>query len=74
MLADLASTDQRGAGSGAIMDKEQLTSMSIDELWALHTDVDEILAARIVAKKAELEKRLAQLQQPTEGVVDQRPT
>lgn len=48
--------------------------MSIDELWALHTDVDEILAARIVAKKAELEKRLAQLQQPTEGVVDQRPT
>lgn len=44
--------------------------MSIDELWALHTDVDEILAARLVAKKAELEKRLAQLQRPMKAEVD----
>ncbi|UPK25191.1 hypothetical protein [Bradyrhizobium sp. 195] len=56
------------------MEKQQLTSMSIDELWALHTDVDEIIAARIVAKKAELEARLAQLQQPTKVIVDQRST
>lgn len=62
-----------GAGSGAIMDikdKEQFRSMSIDELWALHTDVDEILAARLVAKKAELEKRLAQLQGPIKAEVN----
>lgn len=35
--------------------------MSVDELWALFTDVDQILAARIVAKKEELERRLNQL-------------
>ena len=52
---------KRGVGSGAIMDKEQLGRMSIDELWALHTEVDEILAARIVAKRTELERRLARL-------------
>lgn len=54
------------------MDEEQFKfrSMSIDELWALHTDVDEILAARLVAKKAELEKRLAQLQRRIKAEVD----
>jgi hypothetical protein len=46
--------------------------MSIDELWVLHTEVDEILAARIVTKKAELEKRLEQLRQPTKGTIDRR--
>jgi hypothetical protein len=30
-------------------------------LWALYTDVDQILAARIVAKKQELDRRLEQL-------------
>ena len=37
--------------------------MSLDELWALYTDVDQILAARIVAKKQELDRRLQQLHQ-----------
>ena len=45
------------------MDREHLDTMSIDELWALHTEVDQILAARLIAEKRELEKRLAQLSQ-----------
>jgi hypothetical protein len=48
------------------MEREQFENMSIDELWALYTDVDEILAARIVAKKRVLERRLAQLRQTVE--------
>jgi len=47
----------------ADMDREHLDTMSIDELWALHTEVDQILAARLIAEKRELEKRLAQLSQ-----------
>jgi hypothetical protein len=31
--------------------------LSVDELWTLYTDVDQILAARIVVKKKELERR-----------------
>jgi len=49
-----------------IMEREQFENMSIDELWALYTDVDEILAARIVAKKQVLERRLAQVRQTVE--------
>ncbi|MBR0831426.1 hypothetical protein JQ596_38570 [Bradyrhizobium manausense] len=45
--------------------REQFEKMSIDEMWALHTEVGQILAARLVAKKQELEKRLQQLGQPT---------
>jgi hypothetical protein len=40
--------------------------MSVDELWALFTDVDQILAARIIAKKEELERRLDRLRR-TDG-------
>lgn len=46
-----------------IMEPEQFQKMSIDELWDLHTLVDGVLAARLAAKKAELEKRLEQLRQ-----------
>lgn len=45
------------------MDREYLDTMSIDELWALHTEVDQILAARLLAEKRQLEKRLDQLNQ-----------
>jgi DNA-binding protein H-NS len=41
--------------------------MSVDELWALYTVVDQILAARIVAKKQELDRRLEQLHRRTGG-------
>jgi hypothetical protein len=45
------------------LDREQFQKMSIDELWDLHILVDAVLAARLVAKKAELERRLEQLSQ-----------
>jgi hypothetical protein len=35
--------------------------MSIDELWELHRMIDAVLAARLAAKKAELERKLKQL-------------
>ncbi|MCK1535357.1 MULTISPECIES: hypothetical protein [unclassified Bradyrhizobium] len=41
--------------------RPQFEQMSVDELWALYTVVDQILAARIVAKKQELDRRLEQL-------------
>jgi DNA-binding protein H-NS len=37
--------------------------LTIDELWLLPTEVDQILAARLAAEKRELEKRLDQLGQ-----------
>jgi hypothetical protein len=46
------------------LDREHFETMSIDELWALHTDVDEVLAARLIALKNKLETRLEQLGQP----------
>ncbi|WP_247391608.1 hypothetical protein, partial [Bradyrhizobium sp. 143] len=46
--------------------RQQFENMSVDELWALFMDVDQILAARIVAKKEELERRLNQLRR-TDG-------
>ncbi len=36
-----------------------LNSMSVDELWSLHQEISEILSARILEEKRELEKRLA---------------
>jgi hypothetical protein len=40
--------------------REQFAKLSVDELWTLYTDVDQILAARIVVKKKELEGRFEQ--------------
>jgi DNA-binding protein H-NS len=33
-------------------------SMSIDELWALHLEIDEVLTRKISAKKSQLDQRL----------------
>ena len=38
-----------------------LSSLSIDELWALHEQVGNILAEKITSEKRELEQRLAKL-------------
>ncbi|MDA9496180.1 hypothetical protein XI05_01165 [Bradyrhizobium sp. CCBAU 11357] len=61
-----------------MIDREQLQDMSIDELWALHQDVDSVLAAMIAAKKELLESRLEQLrdhgQQPGKGSRDSSET
>ncbi|MBW7961577.1 hypothetical protein [Bradyrhizobium sp. BR 10261] len=45
------------------MDRDHLDAMSIDELWALHTDVDRTLAVKLSAAKRDLEERLKQLGQ-----------
>ena len=41
--------------------KFNLSSFSIDELWALHEQVGNILAEKITSEKRELEQRLAKL-------------
>jgi DNA-binding protein H-NS len=44
------------------MKRHDFNSMSVDELWALRSEISSILASRIAAEKAKLEKRLRQLQ------------
>jgi hypothetical protein len=66
LAADLvwSARSRRGvADQRESLDREQFQKMSIDELWDLHILVDAVLAARLVAKKAELERRLEQLRQ-----------
>jgi hypothetical protein len=43
------------------MDRKPFESMSVEELWRLHALVNDILAARLMAKKQELERRLGLL-------------
>jgi hypothetical protein len=43
--------------------KSQWESMTIDELFALREQMQEILSARLKAKKTEIERRLQQLNQ-----------
>jgi DNA-binding protein H-NS len=44
------------------MKTDDLKSMSIDELWALHLKITSVLASRISAEKTQLEQRLKLLQ------------
>ena len=49
--------------------------MSVDELWALHEEISQLLSARIVEEKHHLEQRLEQLSQTHlggAGVLDLR--
>jgi DNA-binding protein H-NS len=43
------------------MKSHDFNSMSVDELWALRSEISSVLADRIAAEKATLEKRLSQL-------------
>lgn len=43
------------------MERKPFESMSLEELWQLHTVVNDVLAARLAAKKEELERRLGLL-------------
>lgn len=43
------------------LSKLQLKALSIDDLWALHEQVGEVLSEKITAEKRGLEERLAQL-------------
>jgi DNA-binding protein H-NS len=46
------------------MQRQDLEAMDFEELWLLHEELTKILAEKITAEKRELEKRLAQLNQP----------
>ncbi len=43
------------------MTRQDLKSMSAEELWSLHELVNSVLASKIVAEKVQLEQRLQQL-------------
>jgi DNA-binding protein H-NS len=44
------------------MQRDDFNSMSVDELWVLRSEISSVLASKIAAEKAKLEKRLRQLQ------------
>jgi DNA-binding protein H-NS len=44
------------------MQRDDFNSMSVDELWVLRSEISSVLASKIAAEKATLEKRLRQLQ------------
>ena len=43
------------------MEKLNLEAMPLDDLWALHERINNVLSARIIAEKRQLENRLVQL-------------
>jgi DNA-binding protein H-NS len=43
------------------MTNRDLKSMSVDELWSLHKEVDSILTHKMLAEKARLEQRMRKL-------------
>jgi len=55
-------------------DSPDLKSMSVDELWALHLEISAVLTRRISDEKAQLERRLRQLQSndPSTGTVQRQ--
>lgn len=54
------------------MERKSFESMSLEELWRLHTVVNDILAARLVGKKAELERRLELLRRGDNTPITER--
>ena len=44
------------------MKRDDLNSMSVEELWFLRSEISSVLASKIAAEKTKLEKRLRQLQ------------
>jgi DNA-binding protein H-NS len=49
------------------MKNQDLATMSVDQLWALHEKLCSILSTKMDAEKQELERRLARLQGPIEN-------
>ena len=47
---------------GRMNKKPGFESMTVDELWLLHEELNQVLSVRLTSEKRELEKRLAQLQ------------
>jgi len=52
------------------MKKSDWESMPIDELWAFHERISQLLTKRILAEKLELEKRLDRLSHGLERTLD----
>jgi DNA-binding protein H-NS len=52
---------------GVNMKLTDLESMSIDELWALHLEMDVVLTRRISAEKKQLDQRLRLLESGASG-------
>ena len=48
-------------------------SMTVDELFALHEQMSDVLRARLVAKKGALERRLQQLNQQSKLIETVKP-
>jgi DNA-binding protein H-NS len=44
--------------------RPDLNSMSLEDLWSLHEQLDSVLTSRLAAEKAELEKKLDRLNAP----------
>jgi DNA-binding protein H-NS len=59
---------------GDVMKKNDLESMSVDQLWALHEEVAAKLAIKLAKEKITLEKRLMQLNRPLQSreIVEKR--
>ena len=57
---------------GTPMNKRQLRSLSVDELWILHEEVSAALAAKLKAEKAILERRLSRLGVETTAAAPER--
>jgi DNA-binding protein H-NS len=49
------------------MNKLELDSIGLDELWLLHEQITKVLSTKILAQKQELEQRLLQLNSGTIG-------
>jgi DNA-binding protein H-NS len=47
--------------------KFNLDTLSVDEMWQLHEEINALLSIRLTAEKRELEKRLAQLRREKES-------
>ncbi|MCK1723637.1 hypothetical protein [Bradyrhizobium sp. 141] len=50
------------------MEGKPFENMSLEELWQLHTVVNDVLAARLAAKKEELERRLELLNREDKAI------
>ena len=57
---------------GRVM-KSEWESMTIDELFAMREQMQEVLSAKLKAKKGELERRLQILNQPSSGDGSTKP-
>jgi DNA-binding protein H-NS len=53
--------------------KIDLEAMPLDEMWALHEEIGQILSVRLTSEKRELEKRLAQLRGEKETALGEHP-